>query len=147
MLLDATNLAIIRLLKDGRMPFRQIAEKLHLAENTVRARVRRLTQAGVLTVTGLVDPESIPDTQMVMIGVKIENMNLVGKAEEFSRLKGVISVSVVTGKFDLILMVMLKKPFGLLEFYTQEAATIKQIRSVETFIIYKSFNLKVPLVD
>jgi Lrp/AsnC family transcriptional regulator for asnA, asnC and gidA len=31
-----------------------------------------------------------------------------------------ISVSVVTGRFDRILMVLLQTGFGLLEFYTEE---------------------------
>jgi len=72
-------------------------------------------------------------------------MDLVKKGEEFSRLRGVTSVCVVTGRFDLILTVMLKKGFGLLEFYTEEVSQLEDIRSVETFVVYKSFNLKVPL--
>ena len=47
--------------------------------------------------------------------------------------------------FDLIVTAMLSKDFGLLEFFTQEVATIDNVRSVETFVVYKSFNLKVPL--
>jgi Lrp/AsnC family transcriptional regulator for asnA, asnC and gidA len=34
----------------------------------------------------------------------------------------VISVRVVTGRFDLILIVWLKTGFGLLEFYTKEVS-------------------------
>ncbi len=73
-------------------------------------------------------------------------MNLVEKGAEFSELKGVVSVSVVTGRFDLMLVVLLKEGFGLLEFYTQEVARIEGVRSVETFVIYKSYNLKVPYI-
>ena len=42
-------------------------------------------------------------------------------------------------------MVMLKKGYGLLEFYTDEVSSIENVRSVETFVVYKSFNLMVPL--
>jgi len=66
--------------------------------------------------------------------------------EEFSRLKGVISVSVVTGRFDLILVVLLKPGFGLLEFYTDVVSRLKDVQSVETFVVYKSYNFKVPYV-
>ena len=72
-------------------------------------------------------------------------MDLVAKGEEFSKLRGVVSVCVVTGRFDLILMVMLKKKFGMVEFYNEEVSKIENVRSVETFVVYKSFNLKVPL--
>jgi Lrp/AsnC family transcriptional regulator for asnA, asnC and gidA len=81
-----------------------------------------------------------------MVGVKLATMNLVEKGAEFSALKGVVSVSVVTGRFDLMMVVLLKEGFGLLEFYTQEVARIDGIQSVETFVIYKSYNLKVPYI-
>ncbi|WP_028317574.1 Lrp/AsnC family transcriptional regulator [Desulfobulbus elongatus] len=143
--LDATNLAIINHLKDGRTSFKTIAGELSLAEGTVRSRVKRLIDEGVLSISGLVNPEALPDRQIVMVGVRVKGMDLVKKGEEFSRLRGVISVCVVTGQFDLIVTAMLSKDFGLLEFFTQEVATIDNVRSVETFVVYKSFNLKVPL--
>jgi Lrp/AsnC family transcriptional regulator for asnA, asnC and gidA len=146
MKLDEINISIINHLRDGRMPFKKIADDLKVSEGTVRARVKRLQEDGVLEITSLVDPESIPDKYLVMVGVKLKNMDLVAKGEEFSKLRGVISVCVVTGRFDLMLLVMLKKQFGMLEFYTEEVSQIEDVRSVETFVIYKSFDLKVPLV-
>ena len=81
-----------------------------------------------------------------MVGVKLNTMNLVKKGEEFSKLKGVVSVCVVTGRFDLILIVLLKEGFGLLEFYTEEVANLKDVQSVETFVVYKGYNMKVPYI-
>ncbi len=143
--MDSTDIAIIIELKDGRISFKKVADRLDLAEGTVRSRVRRLQQQGILDITGLVDPEGLPDHSVVMIGVRVGDMDLVTKAEEFSRLRGVISVCVVTGRFDLIVTVMLAKDFTILRFYTEEAIKVDNIRSVETFVVYKSFNLKVPL--
>lgn len=145
MKIDDINISIINHLRDGRAPFKKIAESLSLSEGTVRARVKRLMDEGVLEIAGLVDPEVIPEQNVVMVGVKVKDMNLVKKGEEFSRLRGVISVCVVTGRFDLILMVMLSRDFTILEFYTEEVSTIANVSSVETFVVYKSFNLKVPL--
>ena len=145
MKIDDINIAIINHLKDGRVPFKKIADDLALAEGTVRSRVKKLMDEGVLEITGLVDPEVIPEQSVVMVGVRVKDMNLVKKGEEFSRLRGVISVCVVTGRYDLILMVMLSRDFTILEFYTEEVATIENVSSVETFVVYKSFNLKVPL--
>ena len=145
MKIDEINISIINHLKDGRVAFKKIADDLLVSEGTVRARVKRLQEEGVLEIAGLVDPEAIPDKYLVMVGVKLKDMNLVGKGEEFSKLRGVTSVCVVTGRFDLLVMVMLKKQFGMLEFYTEEVSQIENVRSVETFVIYKSFNLKVPL--
>lgn len=146
MKMDETNIAIIKLLRDGRRSFKSIASKLGLAENTVRMRVRKLVDEGILEIAGLVNPEAIPRHRVVMVGVKLKTMDLVNKGEEFSKLKGVVSVSVVTGRYDLILVVLLNDRFGLLEFYTEEVSRIKDVQSVETFVVYKSYNLKVPYI-
>jgi Lrp/AsnC family transcriptional regulator for asnA, asnC and gidA len=145
MKIDEINISIINHLRDGRVPFKKIADDLQVSEGTIRARVKKLQEEGVLEITGLVDPNSIPDHYVVMVGVKLKDMDLVAKGEEFSKLHSVISVCVVTGRFDLILMVMLKRNFGMVEFYTGEVSKIENVRSVETFVVYKSFNLKVPL--
>jgi len=146
MKIDDNTIAIIRRLREGRRSFRKIADELNITENTVRSRVKRLEKEGILEVVGLVDTEALPRHQTVMVGVKLNTMNLVKKGEEFSRLKGIVSVGVVTGRFDLMLIVSLKEGFGLLEFYTQEVSKIEGVHSVETFVIYKSYNLKVPYI-
>jgi Lrp/AsnC family transcriptional regulator, regulator for asnA, asnC and gidA len=144
--IDQTNLSIIKHLRDGRKSYKKIALELSLSENTVRTRVNKLLEEGVLEIAGLVDAEAVSDHRIVIVGVKLSTMELVKKGEEFSRLKGVISVSVVTGRFDLVLVVLLKPGFGLLEFYTEEVSRLKDVQSVETFVVYKSYNFKVPYV-
>ena len=146
MKIDPTNLTIIKHLRDGRKSYKKIAQDLSLSENTIRARVHKLIDEGILEISGLVDPDAINDHRVVMVGVKLKTMDLVKKGAEFSKLKGVISVSVVTGRFDLILIVLLKAGFGLLEFYTEEVSQLEDVQSVETFVVYKSYNLKIPYV-
>lgn len=146
MKIDKTHIAIIRRLQDGRKSFKEIADQLNLSENTVRARVNKLIEEDVLDITGLVNPEKLPRHRLVMVGVKLSTMNLVKKGEEFSRIPGVVMVNVVTGRYDLILMVLLKEGYDLLEFYTQEVSKIREVQSVETFVVYKSYNTKVPYI-
>ena len=144
--IDKANLAIIKHLRNGRKSYQKIARELALSENTVRTRVQKLLEEGILDINGVINPESMEGHRVVIVGVKLQSMDLVNKGKEFSKLKGVVSVSVVTGRFDLILMVLLKSGFGLLEFYTEEVSRIKDVQSVETFVVYKSYNLKVPYV-
>lgn len=146
MKIDENSLAIIRHLRNGRKSYKKIAEELSVTENTVRSRVRKMEEDGQLEIVGLVDPETVPRHQVVIIGVKLDTMDLVTKGAEISKLKGVVSVGVVTGRFDLLLTVLFKEGFGLLEFYTQEMSKIKDVQSVETFVVYKGYNLKVPYI-
>jgi Lrp/AsnC family transcriptional regulator for asnA, asnC and gidA len=146
MKIDETSLSIIKHLRDGRKSFKAIADDLSITENTVRARVNRLIEEGVLDVTGLVDPGAIPGHRLVLVGIKLGSMDLVRKGEEFSRLKGVVSVCVVTGRYDLILTVLLSDDYDLLQFYTEEVSRIQEVQSAETFVVYKTYNLKVPYI-
>ena len=146
MRIDKTNIAIIRHLREGRKSYREIARSLSITENTVRARVNQMTREGILDISGTVDPEQLPGHSQVIIGIKLDTMQLVKKGEEFRKLRGVVSVCVVTGRYDLILTVLLRDDFGLLEFYTQEVARVTQVQSAETFVVYKGFGARVPYV-
>lgn len=144
--MDETDITILRHLQDGRKSFKRIAQEMSIAENTVRSRVAKLIDNGVLQITGTVVPGAMPGHGVVFIGVKLQSMDLVRKGREISKLKGVVSVSVVTGRYDLILVVLLKEGFSLLEFYTEQMSRIKGVDSVETFVVYKDYNFRVPYV-
>jgi Lrp/AsnC family transcriptional regulator for asnA, asnC and gidA len=148
MKIDETNIEIIKHLRDGRKSFGAIAEALSITENTVRSRVNKLVEEGILEISGLVDPESLPGYRMIVIGIKLSTVELVRKGHELTNLRGVISVSVVTGRYDILLQVLLdeNKGFGLLEFFTKELSKIDEIQEVETFVVYKSYNLRVPYI-
>lgn len=146
MKIDEINRKIIRHLRDGRKSFGEIAKKLSITPNTVRGRTKKLTSEGVLDIVGVVDPGEIEDHFLAIVGIKLQNMNLMKKGEEFSKLKGVVSVAIVTGQFDLIVTALLNSDFGLLEFLTKEVARIGDVSSTETFVVYKGYNLKVPYV-
>ena len=144
MKIDENTIALIKHLRDGRKSFKKIADELSLSEATVRNRVNKLVQEGVLDICGLVDPEAMPDMKPMIIGVKLKTTDMFKKGEEFSKLKGVVSANVVTGRYDLMLLVIFNKAYDLPEFYTEQISRVKDVHSLESFVIYKSFNLKVP---
>jgi Lrp/AsnC family transcriptional regulator for asnA, asnC and gidA len=146
MKLDETNKAIIKELSNGRKAFSTIAEKIGITENTVRSRVNKLVEDGVLQISGLVNPQYIPEMQVVVMGVKLSTLDLEEKAKEMLRLKGVISVMVVTGRYDLIVQVVTSSADdqSLLNFFKNELSKIKGISDVETFVVYQSHNYMIP---
>lgn len=148
MKIDDMNKAIIKQLRDGRKSFSLIADELSVTENTVRARVNRLMEENVLEITGLVDPDSLPGAQVVIMGVKLKTLDLGRKAEEFTRLKGVVSAAVVTGRYDLIVEVLLnnEEDYSLLDFFTKELVKVAEIQDVETFVVYQAYGLRVPYI-
>ena len=148
MKLDETNKAIIKELSNGRKAFSSIAEKIGITENTVRSRVNKLVEDGVRQISGLVNPQYIPEMQVVVMGVKLGTLDLEDKAKEMLRLKGVISVMVVTGRYDLIVQVVTSSndDQSLLNFFKNELSKIKGISDVETFVVYQSHNYMIPYI-
>ncbi len=146
MKLDAVHIEILRHLRDGRKSFSDIAGALSVTENTVRSRVNRLRKSGVLDITGLIEPDALPGHKLVIMGIKLSGMKLVKKAAEFGKLPGVVSVSVVTGRYDLILQVLISGDHGLLDFFTEQLDPISGIQSVETFVSYKNIRVRVPYI-
>ena len=69
---DKLNQQIIDLLElDGRLPFKEIANTLDISEGTVRNRVNRMKDAGVLQIKALVDRSAINYSTDSMLGIKV----------------------------------------------------------------------------
>ena len=100
----------------------------------------------MLQISGLVDPQFIPEMQVVVMGVKLSTLDLEEKAKEMLRLKGVISVMVVTGRYDLIvqLATSTQDDQSLLNFFKNELSKVKGVSDVETFVVYQSHNYMIP---
>lgn len=145
--MDDLNKGILRELQDGRKSYKVIAEELDVTENTIRSRVRRMEESGVLEISGHVDADKMDDMQIIMIGIRTSSMDYIAKGEEISRLPGVISVAVVTGRFDLIVTVELANDKQMLKFLKDQLSSVDSIEAIETFVIYKGFNLRVPYLQ
>ncbi len=146
MVIDETNLEILRHLKDGRKSYKLIASELSITENTVRSRVKKLIEEGILDISGNVSIDSLTGHNLLYIGVKLKTMELQEKAAEFSKLKGVVSAGIVTGRYDIILQVLLGPENTLLKFITGQVAKIKDVQTIESFIVFEGYNLMVPYI-
>jgi DNA-binding Lrp family transcriptional regulator len=63
--IDDVDRRLLDLLRrDGRMPYADLADQVGLSRGATRARVLRLLEAGVVSVTGMVNPTAIGMTQM-----------------------------------------------------------------------------------
>ncbi len=143
---DTLDKEIIEEFQDnGRKPYSEIASKLNVSEGTVRKRVKKLTDMGVFKIAGLIDPGKYGEHLLAVVGVQLGSQNLLENAKTFSELNGVVSVGIVTGRYDLVCQVLFDKPDGLIKFFTEEVSKIKDVKFTETFIIYKAFNWKVNL--
>lgn len=142
--LDNTDMDIIRNLWDGRTPYRDIAERVGLTTNTVRNRANRMLENGVLQIIGLVDPGAIEGHHSAFIGFKILPQDLSSALEHISSMKGVVGAATVSGRFDVMAVVMFNQEYNYNRFLEEELQNIPGLLSTETFFVVggKDFQLR-----
>jgi Lrp/AsnC family transcriptional regulator for asnA, asnC and gidA len=127
--LDAIDQAIIELLrKDGRMPYRAIARELDIAENTVRARVRRMEESDTMRVVAVTDIEAAGYGMLLAIGVQVEGRAPEAVAREMAAIREVFSVNVVVGAQDIEILVVAQDQAALNELITDKLGAIPGVR-------------------
>ena len=137
---DQTDWKIISILKESYVPNNTIARRLGISEGTVRTRLKRLKEAGILQIRALINPDVLENQQLVIVAIRVaESKLLERKAEELSRLPNVLSVSIASGRYDLITEVLLDSNRGLVRFLTEELSSIEGILASESFIMLKSW--------
>jgi Lrp/AsnC family transcriptional regulator for asnA, asnC and gidA len=136
--LDDFDREIIRLLqKDGRMPFLTIANELGLAEGTVRRRVAKLLDEGLVQIVGIADPFKVGLSTVAVVGLKVERGKIETIASELSALSEVRYVALCTGNYDLVIEVVVSSNDELLTFLVDTLSAIKGISNTGTSIVLK----------
>jgi len=137
---DETDWKIINILKEGYVPNNTIARELGISEGTVRARLKKLKESGILQVRALINPDVLENKQLVLVAMRVAESKLLDlKAEELSHLPNVLSVSIASGRYDLVAEVLLDSNRGLVKFLTEELSTVEGILASESFIMLKNY--------
>jgi DNA-binding Lrp family transcriptional regulator len=127
--LDDTDQAIIALLRqDGRMPYRAIARELEVAENTVRARIRRMEESDTMRVVAVTDIEAAGYGMLLAIGVQVEGRSPAEVAREMAAIDEVFSVNVVVGAQDIEILVVARDQAALNELITDKLGAVPGVR-------------------
>lgn len=141
--LDDLDKKIIRLLsEDGRIAPASVATRLGVTAPTVRTRIKSLEDAGFLKIAGLIDPCGNPGFTAALVGM---NVRAYGKLDEvmdkLSQLDGVISATVVTGRYDIIAEVVVEGGnAALYEFTSKIIPKVGVVDRSETFVIMAGRN-------
>ena len=139
--LDTLDNRIIRLLlEDGRMPIGDMAARLNVTAPTLRKRIKKLEESGVLRVSGLIDPNRREDMTTALVAMSIQSGGKMDQIlEKIVRLPNVVWAGVVAGRYDIIAEVLISG--GKAELYQFTTETILKMGNVvrsETFVIMKS---------
>lgn len=136
--LDELDRSILRfLLKDGRMPYSTIAERLGVAEGTVRKRAGRLVEEGVIRIVGVLDPFKLGWEFVAIVGFHIETDSSIPAEETLRAMPEVRHVAVCAGSQDGIMEVAVRSHEELYTFLTEKLRKVKSIKGTNTSVVLK----------
>ncbi|MHC1700199.1 MAG: Lrp/AsnC family transcriptional regulator [Humidesulfovibrio sp.] len=147
-IVDAADRRIVAALaEDGQASAGVLAERLGVTAPTIRTRMKSLISQGLLRVAGLVDPFQVKGLTVALVGVKLmSHMQLDKKLEEIARLPDVNWAAVVTGRFDILVEIVLTEDIsGLYDFLDRDLSGVGGIASSESFVVMKARRKWIPL--
>jgi DNA-binding Lrp family transcriptional regulator len=136
--------------REGREGVNDLAAQLDLSAPTVRSRLKTLIERNLLKIVGVLNVAERPELITAIIGIHANGHGRLDEiAERMAELPFVTSVSIVTGRYDLIAEVLFE---GDMEDLYRVTSTLLPglaepgvIQGSETFVVMKSHNKWVSL--
>ena len=141
--IDQLDLEIAKILDtDGRASNREIARRLGISETTVRHRLGRMIDSGMLKVSAQFDIEEFPELYLAVIGIKL-NVPLDRCLEKFRAIPAVLYILTLTGRYDLQVAILVNSRKMLARVVSHEIETIEGVRDTETFVVLENAGLNI----
>lgn len=150
--LDNLERQIIReLCEDGRKPFQAIARAVGVDEKTVRNRVSKLREAGILNIIPTGEVNALKGCIVAIIAVNISTDargNVEGLANDIASLPSVSWVGIVMGQYDLLVEVIVENWEELTQFEFFELPSIAGVGKTDSFLVLSHHGKRgVPFVE
>ncbi|MGW9156775.1 Lrp/AsnC family transcriptional regulator [Microbacterium sp. NPDC055665] len=139
--LDDTDRAIIEeLRRDGRSSMTAIADAVHISRAGAHARIKRLTDAGVITgYTVRTDPVLLGHHASAYVTLAIEQATWQAVSDRLRAIPEIEHMALVGGDFDVILLVRANDARDLRRIVLEDIQAIPSIRSTRTTLIFEDY--------
>lgn len=133
---DATDVNIVTQLRlNGRANNQQIAEKLGLTATTVSTRIKRMEDANQLRVVAVSDFAAHGFNFLLRVAVEVDGRPASEVAQELSELPQVFAAHLVTGRYDIDMLVALQDFDDLSTLLLDKLSTVRGIRTLTPSIV------------
>ena len=133
--MDQLDRNIITILEqNGRASNARIARTVRVSEGTIRRRLKRLINEGIINVMAVPDPLKLGFQSEALIGVQVDPDKVNEVAVSLSELDNTRWVAITTGSFDVFTWAILPNAEELGLFLREKVGTITGVRRTETFV-------------
>ncbi len=143
--LDAIDRHILRLLQeDGRASVRSVAERVHVSRANAYARINRLVEDGIIRgFSARVDHERAGQGASAYVTLKIVQNTWRTVREQLFALPGVAHIALVSGDFDVLMLVHTADNRSLRELVLTRIQAIPEVLSSHTLLVFEETDLAV----
>ncbi|WP_380565031.1 Lrp/AsnC family transcriptional regulator [Streptacidiphilus jeojiensis] len=136
--LDRIDRAILRLLQqDGRASIRSVAERVHVSRANAYARIARMVESGVIRgFTARVDHERAGQGASAYITLKIVQNSWRTVRGQLLELPGVEHMALVSGEFDVLMLVHTVDNRALRELVLNRIQAIPEVLGTHTLLVF-----------
>ncbi|GAB5487214.1 MAG: Lrp/AsnC family transcriptional regulator [Parasphingorhabdus sp.] len=137
--LDDLDEQLIEVLsKDARVSNRKIAADLGVTEGTVRGRVKRLQQEGMIAFTAITSFGLANSAKMAIIGVQAEVDQVREVAGKIADMSAINAVMITMGRFNIMAFCVFNELDDLHEIASEQILAIPGVHHVESSIAVKT---------
>lgn len=137
--LDDMDRQLIEMLShDARMSNRKIALALNVTEGTVRGRIKRLQQEGLMSFTAITSFDLESANKLAFIGVQADTGKLRNIASAISEIPAVTSVLITMGRFNILAICLFDELAELHAVASDQILALKGVHHVETSVAVKT---------
>ena len=138
---------ILELQKDGRARHVSLARKLDVVEGTVRKRIKNLVEGNIIKTIAVPDLHKLGYNFMSFMALQVQLADLREIAENLARKPNVCYLAFITGRYDMIAIVMTRSPEELAHFIEKELSAVPSILRTETFVNLEILKGGWPMID
>lgn len=133
--LDPLDRKIVdKLSRDARISNRAIAAELGVTEGTIRARIKRLQNEGLIHFTVVTDFRLSGSPNLCMMGIEADPSRVTALAEQLKRMPEINCVVMLLGRFNLLAMGLFTNIEQLNELAATQIRSLPGVQRVETSI-------------
>ena len=137
--LDALDRQLIDILsRDARVSNRKIAADLGVTEGTVRGRIKRLQQDGLIAFTAITGFEMAQKSRLAFINVQADVDRVREVAAQISELPHINAVLLTMGPFNITAMCLFEELDTLVHIASDKILALDGVHHVETSIAVKT---------
>ncbi|WSU98053.1 Lrp/AsnC family transcriptional regulator [Streptomyces sp. NBC_01023] len=141
--LDAIDRDILRILQqDGRASIRSVSDRVHVSRANAYARINRLIEDGVIRgFSARVDHERAGQGSSAYVTLKIVQNSWRTVRQQLTELPGTAHIALVSGDFDVLLLVHSADNRALRELVLTKIQAIPEVLSTRTLLVFEETDL------